>query len=270
MEIPFAGPLAILSYLASALCFAIPRRRTARERNTAVRWLGLCLALVALASHAYLLYQSTLIAAGSINLGLFNAAALVGWCCALVTVLVATAKPVDSLLVVMLPIAATMLALDTLMPGAQVLLAHLPFGLRLHIALSILAYSLFFVATVQALFLAWAQHNLRHHTPIMSFLPPLPVMEGMMFQLTAIAFALLTASLAFGVPYIEDIRAQHLSHKIAFSIVAWLVFAALVLGRWSFGWRGRRALKFVIAGFSLLALAYFGSKIALELVLHRV
>lgn len=269
MDIPLAGPLAILSYLLAALCFAVPR--TARPaHHESLRLLGLLLAAIALASHGYLLYDLTLTVGGRVNLGLFNAAALVAWCCALVAVALSTVKPADSLVVVLLPLAATMLALDTLIPGTKLLLAHLPFGMRLHIALSILAYSLFFVATVQALFLAVAQHKLRQHTPIMSFLPPLPVMEGLMFQLTAIAFGLLTLSLVLGVPYIEDIRGQHLSHKIAFSVLAWLVFATLVLGHLRFDWRGRRALKYVIAGFTLLALAYFGSKIALELVLHRV
>ena len=104
----------------------------------------------------------------------------------------------------------------------------------------------------------------------MNFLPPLPTMEAVMFQLTLIAFVLLTLSLVLGALSIENIRAQHLAHKIVFSVLAWAVFATLVVGRWRYGWRGRHGVKYVCAGLVLLALAYFGTKIVLELVLHRV
>ena len=99
--------------------------------------------------------------------------------------------------------------------------------------------------------------------------PPLADMERTLFQLTGIAFAALSCGLVIGVFYIEDIRGQHLSHKIVFSLLAWLTFAVLLAGRHWRHWRGRRAVKYVIAGFVLLALGFFGSKIALELILQR-
>jgi ABC-type uncharacterized transport system permease subunit len=51
--------------------------------------------------------------------------------------------------------------------------------------------------------------------------------------------------------------------------VAWLVFAVLLWGRWKFGWRGRTAIRWTLGGFAFLLLAYFGSKLVLELVLGR-
>ena len=63
-------------------------------------------------------------------------------------------------------------------------------------------------------------------------------------------------------------RAQHLAHKIFFSVLAWLAFALLLIGRYHWHWRGRRAVRFLVAGFGLLAVGFFGSKIVLELVLH--
>ena len=67
----------------------------------------------------------------------------------------------------------------------------------------------------------------------------------------------------------DDMRAQHLTHKIFFSVLAWLTIAVLLVGRYHWHWRGRRAVKFLIAGFVMLALGFFGSKIVLELVLNR-
>jgi ABC-type uncharacterized transport system permease subunit len=58
-------------------------------------------------------------------------------------------------------------------------------------------------------------------------------------------------------------------HKVVLAIVAWLLFGMLLLGRLRFGWRGRRALRWALSGYALLALAYFGSKLVLETVLGR-
>ena len=47
------------------------------------------------------------------------------------------------------------------------------------------------------------------------------------------------------------------------------VFAALVFGRYRYGWRGKTALGWVLAGTCLLLLAYVGSKFVLEVLLGR-
>jgi ABC-type uncharacterized transport system permease subunit len=63
--------------------------------------------------------------------------------------------------------------------------------------------------------------------------------------------------------------AQHLVHKTVLSVVAWLVFGGLLLGRRFWGWRGRKAIAWTLSGFAILILAYFGSKLVLELILHK-
>jgi ABC-type uncharacterized transport system permease subunit len=225
------------------------------------------LALLALAAHALSLYPTTVTDVG-INLGIFNAASLVAWIIALVVILATWRRPLSSLSVVMLPFAALVVGLSLVFSHQRLLPAASP-GIALHVALSLLAYSLFAIAALQALFLAFAENRLKSHEPVFGFLPPLPIMEHLLFQLTGIAFVLLSAGLATGALYIEDIHAQHLAHKIYFSIIAWLTFGLLLVGRHHWHWRGRRAVKFVIAGFVLLAIGFFGSKIALELILER-
>jgi ABC-type uncharacterized transport system permease subunit len=90
-----------------------------------------------------------------------------------------------------------------------------------------------------------------------------------MFQMIRIGFVLLSLALFTGVLFLEDIFAQHLVHKTVLSIVAWLVFATLLWGRWRFGWRGQVAIRWTVGGFVFLMLAYFGSKLVLELILNR-
>ncbi len=268
MLIYAAGVLAIIGYLGASALLAAPRPPD-RPDAPVRRRLWSAVLFMALLAHSAVLAQLTFTPQGW-NVSVFNAASLVAWCIALLLSLLLRRQPLASLAVVILPLAALALAVDLSVPSTYLVTETLAPGLRIHIALALIAYSLFAIAAVQAVFLAVAERQLRQHHPIMNFLPPLPTMEAVMFQLTLIAFVLLTLSLVLGALSIENIRAQHLAHKIVFSMLAWAVFATLVVGRWRYGWRGRHGVKYVCAGLVLLALAYFGTKIVLELVLHRV
>jgi ABC-type uncharacterized transport system permease subunit len=264
MLLTLANLTAIASYIGAALGLA--RWPAPGGRRT------LCMGLfaVAIAAHAAGLYQTTFLGDGY-NFSVFNAGSLVAWCVALLLWLLLVApRPVESLAVAVLPLVAAAIVLELAFPNQRLVIQNVPAGLRLHIALAIVAYSLFAIAALQALFLAFAERKLRRHRPVLHFLPPLPTMESVMFQLTLLAFIMLTLSLALGALYIADIDGQHLAHKIAFSVLAWFVFATLVTGRWHYGWRGRHAIKYVTAGFLLLGFGFFGSKIVLELILQRI
>jgi ABC-type uncharacterized transport system permease subunit len=73
-----------------------------------------------------------------------------------------------------------------------------------------------------------------------------------------------------GFIFIEDLFAQHLVHKTILSILAWLIFSSLLIGRKRYGRRGKKAIRLTLYGFVSLLLAYFGSKLMLELILQRV
>jgi ABC-type uncharacterized transport system permease subunit len=47
------------------------------------------------------------------------------------------------------------------------------------------------------------------------------------------------------------------------------MFGGLLIGRFRYGWRGKTAIVWTLSGFAVLILAYFGSKMVLELILHR-
>ena len=144
------------------------------------------LAGLALVAHAANLYPMAVTPAG-LNLGVFTAASLIAWLVSLGTLVVACNRPVVSLAVVVLPFSALVIGASLLFSN-QNLVPQSP-GLALHIACSLVAYSLFVIAAVQAGYLAFAERQLRRHTPVLRFLPPLPVMESMMFQLVGVAFA---------------------------------------------------------------------------------
>jgi len=135
-------------------------------------------------------------------------------------------------------------------------------ALGLHILLSIAAYSLLSIAALQAILLAIQEHQLRHKKviSILNILPPLKVMEDVLFGMITTGFFCLSLSLVSGLMFVHDLFAQHLVHKTVLSVGAWILFAVLLWGRWRFGWRGKTAIRWTLTGFALLLLAYFGSK----------
>jgi ABC-type uncharacterized transport system permease subunit len=234
------------------------------------RSLGISIGFVALALHAAMLYQD-LFTAGGLNMSFFNAVSLAAWTVAGLLLISALSKPVDNLAILALPLAAITVLLDLRFPGSRLLDDDAGWQLRLHVLTSILAYSLMTLASAQAILLAIQDNHLRRHHPggFIRALPPLQTMESLLFEMIGVGFALLSVSLISGFIYLEDMFAQHVVHKTVLSIVAWLAFATLLWGRFRFGWRGRKAIRWTLVGFAVLMLAYFGSKAVIELILQR-
>ncbi|NBB92431.1 MAG: hypothetical protein GVY32_04585 [Gammaproteobacteria bacterium] len=173
--------------------------------------------------------------------------------------------------VIAAPGAALCLALQALVPVDALILGDLSETARLHIVSSLLAYSLLSIAAINAIMLAAQDYALRHPRLIhrLEFLPPLAVIETIMFRLILAGWLLLTLSLASGMAFVDNLFAQHLVHKTGLSVLSWVLFGLLLLGRWRLGWRGRRAVRWTLIAMTVLALSYFGSKLVLELVLDR-
>ncbi len=230
----------------------------------------LLLGALAVSLHALLLYQN-LVTPSGLNLGIFNAASLISWVIALLLLLSLARQPVENLVIVVFPLVAVTISLEGYFHSERILSPDQEIGVTLHILFSIVAYSLLSISVLQALFLALQDYQLHHKHPgwVMQKLPPLQVMETLLFQMIALGFVLLSLSLISGIIFLEDIFAQHLVHKTVLSIIAWSVFAMLLWGHWRYGWRGKTAIRWNISGFVVLMLAYFGSKLVLELILHR-
>jgi ABC-type uncharacterized transport system permease subunit len=229
----------------------------------AIGWGGVLL-------HAIILYQIVLRPEG-MNLGFFNALSFTGWLIALVLLIVASARPVENLGIILLPFSAATVILPLLFPSERIITDSNQWPLELHILIAILAYSLLTLAAVQAILLAIQDRRLHNRQPggFIRGIPPLTTMESLLFQMIGAGFVLLSLTLVSGLMFVEDIFAQSLVHKTVLSLLAWGVFGILLWGRWRFGWRGRTAIRWTLSGFAALALAYFGTKLVLELVLKR-
>lgn len=234
------------------------------------RSLGLALGFAGLLLHSVMLYHE-LFTTGGLNLSFFNAVSLAAWTVAGLLLVSALTKPVENLAILALPLAAITILLDLRYPGSHLLSEQSGWELRLHVLTSMLAYSLLTLASAQAILLAIQDNHLRRHHPggFIRALPPLQTMESLLFEMISLGFVLLSVALITGFMYLENMFAQHLVHKTLLSIVAWVAFAVLLWGRYRFGWRGRKAIRWTLAGFAVLMLAYFGSKAVIELILKR-
>ena len=196
--------------------------------------------------------------------------------CALVIILLLitstlTQKRLFSAGVVALPIATAVVVLELFMPVQPFTMSEASTGITIHLVSSVLAFGLLSIAGVYAFLVFVIDHFLRHHhlNPLVRSLPPLEVLESLLFKLIGAGFLMLTVSLLSGIIFINDIFAQHLVHKTILSLLTWLVFGVLLFGRWRYGWRGSLAVRMTLAGVLLLVLSYFGTKLVLEMILGR-
>lgn len=264
-----SGGLAACLYLLTGAFLGI-RLARAGQTNLPGKATVLVLILIAIALHGVVL-GTNIVQPDGMNLGFFNALSFTGWLIAVLLLLCSLIRPVENLGIVLLPFAATTVVLALIFPSSRIVTDAARWRLELHILISMTAYALLALAAVQAILLAVQDRRLRRRHPggFLRGIPPLVTMETLLFQMITAGFTALTLALLSGFLFLDDIFAQHLVHKTVLSIAAWGVFGILLWGRARFGWRGRIAIRWTLAGFGVLVLAYFGSKLVLELVLHR-
>ena len=228
---------------------------------------------IALVLHGMLVYRGILTPEG-LDLGVANAISLIVWLTVLIYWLGGLAfDGLSSILGMMAPVAFVAVLLQAAIPTHH----YVTYGgsalFTLHFVIAMLAYSLFTVATVHALVML-AEEKWLHRgvlPPFLRSLPPLLEMERLLFRILLAAFVLLTLTVVSGLFFSEQVFGKPftLTHKTLFAVVSWLIYAGLLTGHFAAGWRGRKAVRWTLAGFTALLLAYVGSKVVLELILRR-
>ncbi len=264
----FFSLTSVLALLAYGLCLMFLGKQYFSQQNC--RKPALSGAWLAVTLHFLSLVALTL-DLGELDFGFFSMASLISWLAAAFVVIAAWDKPVESLGLAIFPLAVAALALRLATPIIHHPLNEAGWTMQLHVLISIAAFSLLTMAAGQSLLLAIQDRHLRRHQPsrLVTKLPPLQAMEALLFQIIAGGWLFLSLSLGTGIVFLEDMFAQHLVHKTVLTLIAWLVFSGVLLGRWRYGWRGPLAIRGTLLGFGLLLLGYLGSKLVLELILKR-
>ena len=229
--------------------------------------------LVPLGLHGALLARSIFAPDDGLYLGVGNAVSAILWLTVLIYWLGNFFYRLDGLQSLVLPVAAAAAFVPAVFPSLKPLPNTELLVFKIHILIAMAAYSLFTIASLHVLLMALLERRLHDGTLAQPLrrLPPLLAMEGLLFRIIWAGFILLTLTLASGVVFSEELfgRAAKLNHKTVFGVLSWIVFALLLGGRIVYGWRGRVAVRWTLAGFLMLVLAYIGSKFVLEVILGR-
>jgi ABC-type uncharacterized transport system permease subunit len=238
-------------------------------KQTSSRWLNLTPSLIAIGLQAILLNQLIYPGNGLITLGFFTAFSLISWLVSIQILISSLYRPVESLGIAMFPVAGIASILSVALPASEPLSGITSQLIQGHIMISVIAYSLIMLSALQAITLAFQEHAIRSHHPggFVRFLPPLHDMETLLFQMLGFGFIFLSTALISGFFFVEDLFAQHLVHKTVLSIIGWIILGILLFGRYKFGWRGKKAIRWTLTSFVFIMLAYFGSKLVLEFIL---
>jgi len=256
----------LLLATASAAAYFVAALQAARGLEGSRNLLAL---IAALLLHGLVLIANVQALDG--RLGLTQALSLLTWQSALLLALLTQATALRPLRTAIYPLAALGVLLAALWPMHRGGSAPHDWRIALHAALSIFAAGLLTLAAAQAVALQVLDRLLHRPAQLARALkmPPMQASEDWLFQLIGAGFFVLSLALLSGLIFVDDLFAQHLAHKTVLSIIAWLIFAGLLLGRRRWGWRGKQAVRWALSGYAALLLAYFGSKLVLEQILGR-
>lgn len=274
--------LAAVAYalLGAGLWHALARGAAASRTGHAGR-IGLFAALVL---HGLGLHQSIL-AGPYLHLGWALALSAAVWLGMMVFWLESLFVQIDGLQLLLLPAATLATLLAAVFPHAQIVAHADNPWLRVHLLIALAAYGLITIAALQALLMAALDRRL--HQPlaagagpdgagavtgrVMDSLPPLLMQERLLFRVVWVGFVVLTLAVGSGslISLLLTGNVLPFDHKTVFTLLSWLTFGLLLVGRHARGWRGRVALRWTLAGFAFLLLAYTGSRFVLDVILHR-
>ncbi|MFT5643867.1 MAG: ABC-type uncharacterized transport system permease subunit [Janthinobacterium sp.] len=258
----------IVAALLYAICGFLPaRQRTAIAIVTPLAWL----------MHGATLWLDVM-TPGSLRIGFAVMLSAALWVSVAAYWIENRSVGLDGLRRMVMPCAALAAMLPAVFPGSLILLDGKSTMFGWHIAIAILAYSTLTIAAFHAVLMALQESRLHTQGEGSSFLdtaldqlPALLTMEKLLFRLIGFGFVLLSLTVLSGIVFSEQLFGQALrwDHKSVFTLLSWMLFAALLAGRYWRGWRGKTALTFTLAGFATLLLAYVGSRFVLEVVLHK-
>ena len=147
-------------------------------------------------------------------------------------------------------------------------------GFKLHIVFGIVAYSFMMMAIVQAILMSILNTRLKSHLALnepeglVATMPNLRTMEKILFRVIAACFIFLTLTILGGMistaEYLNTLLA--FDHKTILTILSWVAFGILLLGRRFLGWRSGKALLLFWVAVLLQVVAYFAYRFVLDVL----
>lgn len=225
-------------------------------------------ASIAVIFHGAALYQAIFTSDGQ-NFNLTNVISLVNWIIALAfTITMLRLKVIIAVPIVYACSILSVAALWLVPPKYILHFEHHPEVLA-HVVLSLIAYSALMIAALYAIQLAIIQNKLKNKQMILSpSIPPLMTVEKQLFHLIVVGEVLLSLALITGFIFLNDTFIGGKGHKAILSLVAWCVYATMLVQHYWVGCKIRSTVIYTLSGATLLSLAYFGARIVRELIIN--
>ena len=168
------------------------------------------------------------------------------------------------------PLASLIMAVSLVIPKTPVQDAEIfkSFWLFLHILFIFLGEASFALACGVGLLYLLQERAIKSKRPGFFFrrLPSLDLLDTIGYVCILTGFTLMTIGLITGFVYAKTIWGKFWSAdpKEIWSVITWLLYAALLHGRLMIGWRGRRSAVMAIIGFAAVLFTFLGVNFLLE------
>jgi cytochrome c-type biogenesis protein CcsB len=135
--------------------------------------------------------------------------------------------------------------------------------LPIHVSLAIVGYALFILAASVSLVYLACEARLKAKRPVnhsAERMPSLEKLDRINYSLLAWGFVMLSLAIVSGAIWADATWGHFWSWepKESWSLVIWILYAALLESRLTVGWRGRRAAALTIIAFVVLAGSFVG------------
>ncbi len=162
------------------------------------------------------------------------------------------------------PLALLLMIASSLYPAAIPLLppALMSNWLLVHSTLAFVSYATFAVAFGAAIMYLIQEHFLKRKRlgALYQKLPSLDILDEINYRCLTFGFPLLTVAIITGAIWAETAWGTYWSWdpKETWSLITWFIYAALLHGRLTTGWRGKKAAILSIIGFCILLFTFLG------------
>ena len=136
-----------------------------------------------------------------------------------------------------------------------------------HVITCFVGYAAFGIAFgMSIMYLLKRVRRSRDESAFQSLLPDATILDELSYQLIVIGFILLTLGIITGAVWAHSAWGRYWGWdpKETWSLITWLVYAALLHSRMIRGWRGKRLAIFSIVGFCSVIFTYLGVNLILS------
>ena len=134
-----------------------------------------------------------------------------------------------------------------------------------HALIAFISYAAFTITFAASVMYLIQQHFLKkkHFGALFRKLPSLEIMDDISYRCLTIGFPLLTVAIISGAIWSEQALGSYWNwsdKKQTWSLITWFIYAALLHGRLTTGWRGKKAAILSIVGFFVLLTTFICMK----------